>query len=127
MTTRRRPRVAIAVEPTILGDALTAVLREVGVDDVVNLRDPHEMPTTADFDAAVVTIVLPDSVDAEVVIELPDTATGEGLTNVRHEDHCDTVDIRGLDDILRLLDDFFPCSGQPRLPRGTTPEAGPNA
>lgn len=127
MTTRRRPRVAIAVEPTILGDALTAVLREVGVDDVVNMRDSEVAERPPPFDAAVVTIVLPDAVEADVVIELPGTDTGEGLTNVRHEDHCDTVDVRGLDDILRLLDAYFPCSGQPRRPPGAAPETEPTA
>lgn len=133
MTTRRRPRVAIAVEPTILGDALTAVLREVGLDDVVNLRHPDDPGEGDDadargFDAAVVTVVLPDSVDVDVVIELPDSASGGGLTNVRLPGQCDTVAVHALDDILRLLDDYCPSSDRRRLPPRTEPGApGPPA
>jgi hypothetical protein len=114
VTTRRRPRVAIAVQPTILGDALTSVLRDLDVDEVVNLREPHDTAPPADFDAAVVTIVLPDAVDADVVIELPDTPTGDGPTTVRHHDRCETVAVTALADILRLLDDYCPSTERRR-------------
>ena len=104
----RRPRVAIAVQPTILGDALAAVLRDAGVDEVVNLREGEPADDAPHFDAAVVTIVLPDAVDADVVIQLPDTPEGEGVTNVHHRNRCETVSVTALDDILRLLDDYCP-------------------
>lgn len=104
----RRPRVAIAVEPTILGDALADVLRDAGVDDVVNLRDTA--PALGAFDAAVVTLVLPDEVDADVVIELPGTPTGNGVTRVKVRGHTARVPVRAVADILRLLDDYCPGS-----------------
>ena len=105
--TARRPRVAIAVEPKILGDALTDVLQGAGVDDVVNLRAVESLPTGS-FDAAVVTIVVPDHVDAEVVIELPGTPTGHGETRVRVGGRSASVPVRAVEDILRLLDDYCP-------------------
>lgn len=117
--TPRRPRVAIAVEPTILGDALTEVLTSVGVDEVVNLRAEPSPPVPESFDAAVVTIVLPDNVNADVVIELPGTPTGHGDTNVRVEGRTARVAVRAVEDILRLLDDYCP-GEEPR--RGSTPE-----
>lgn len=111
--TRRRPRVAIAVEPTILGDALTDVLKGAGVDEVVNLRPdaPPHVPET--FDAAVVTIVVPDNVNADVVIELPDTPTGHGDTRVRVNGRSARVPVHAVEDILRLLDDYCPAE-EPR-------------
>lgn len=107
MTTRRRPRVAIAVEPTILGDALADVLLGAGVDDVVNLRTDAD-EATATFDAALVTVVLPDDVDADVVIELPDTPTGAGETHVSVRGHRAVVPVTALDDVLAILDDYCP-------------------
>lgn len=113
MTTRRRPRVAIAVEPTILGDALADVLLGAGVDDVVNLRtDP--VAAADGFDAALVTVVLPDDVDADVVIVLPDTPTGKGETRVSVRGHGAVVPVTALDDVLRILDDYCPASERRR-------------
>jgi hypothetical protein len=63
---RRRLRVAVAVEPTVLGDALVVCLRAAGFDDVVNLG-PHPDGEAGSFDAAVVTT---DDVAADLVIDL---------------------------------------------------------
>lgn len=113
MTTRRRPRVAIAVEPAILGDALADVLLGAGVDDVVNLRiEPAD--DAAGFDAAVVTVVLPGDVDADVVIELPDTPTGAGETRVSVRGRCAAVPVTALDDVLDILDDYCPAAARRR-------------
>jgi hypothetical protein len=108
---QRRTRVAIAVEPTILGDALADVLRGAGVDEVVNLRET-DAPTGA-FDAAVVTLLLPDDVDADVVIELPGSPAGRGETHVRVHGRSARVSISDVEDILRLLDDYCPAD-EPR-------------
>lgn len=115
MTTRRRPRVAIAVEPAILGDALADVLLGAGVDDVVNLR-MEVADDGAGFDAALVTVVLPADIDADVVIELPDTPTGAGETRVSAQGRRVVVPVTALDDVLGLLDDYCPTS-EPRRPR----------
>lgn len=115
MTTRRRPRVAIAVEPTILGDALADVLLGAGVDDVVNLRTAaDDAADAAGFDAALVTVVLPDDLDADVVIELPDTPTGAGATRVSVRGHHAVVPVTALDDVLGILDDYCPAAERRR-------------
>lgn len=101
MDTRRRPRIAIAVEPAILADALADVLRQAGVDDVVDLREHDHV------DAALVTIGLSD-VDAEVIIELPNADSGTGPAGVRVHGQTAAVHVDGLADVLRLLDDYCP-------------------
>ncbi|HVF75915.1 MAG TPA: hypothetical protein VM938_12785 [Acidimicrobiales bacterium] len=102
MDNRRRPRIAIAVEPAILADALAEVLRYADVDDIVDLRDhPH-------VDAALVTIGLPNDVDAEVVIELPNADCGTGPAGVHVHGQSAAVRVDGLADVLRLLDDYCP-------------------
>ena len=106
--TRRRPRVAIAVEPTILRHALTDMLREAGIDDVVDLQADKEPADENAFDAAVVTVFLPDDVAADVVIQLPDTSTGHGETQVRVAGRVARVSVHELGDLLRLLDDYCP-------------------
>lgn len=116
MTTRRRPRVAIAVEPTILGDALTEVLVGAGVDDVVNLRTEADEDDATGFDAALVTVVLPADVAADVVIELPDTPTGAGETRVSVRGRRAVVSVTALDDVLDILDDYCPAPDR-RRPR----------
>jgi hypothetical protein len=63
---RRHLRVAVAVEPTVLGDALVVCLQAAGFDDVVNLG-PNPGPPAESFDAAVVTT---DEVEADIVIDL---------------------------------------------------------
>jgi hypothetical protein len=66
MARRRNLRVAVAVEPTVLGDALVVCLHAAGFDDVVNLG-PNPDGDEGRFDAAVVTT---DDVAADVVIDL---------------------------------------------------------
>lgn len=104
MTRHRPQRVAIAVKPTILGDALETILRSSGIDEVVNL---HDDPASGGgvYDAAVVTIVLPDGVDADVVVELPADATGNGTVTVRSHGVAHPVQIDNIGDIVRLLND----------------------
>lgn len=97
------------MEPTILGDALTDVLRHAGIDEVVNLRDAEPAPEAPGaFDAAVVTVVLPEDVNADVVIELPGTSSGDGETRVKVGGRTARVPVRAIADILRLLDDYCP-------------------
>lgn len=101
----KRPgsRVLVAVEPHVLADALAGVLAGSG-DDVVVL-EPESSPTSVagDYDVAVVTIVLPDDVHAEVIIELPDDAGGRGTGTVREGGASRSVRIDSLADLLELL------------------------
>jgi hypothetical protein len=82
--THRRRRIIVAVEPFVLGGALADLLRQ---DDdevvVIDLRDRVDLPPGR-FDAAVVT-GSPD-VEADVVIQLPDTEGGGGTASVLEED-----------------------------------------
>jgi hypothetical protein len=67
-----RRRLAITVRPAVLADALTAVLADIGADDVVNLTNGDAEPWSDHYDAALVTE--PEAVvqlDANVVILLP--------------------------------------------------------
>ena len=102
MDNRRRPRIALAVEPAILADALADVLRHADVDDIVDLRDPEQV------DVALVTIGLTDDIEADVVIELPDAPGGTGPAGVRVHGRAASVRVDGLADVLRLLDDYCP-------------------
>src|SRR5437763_1456803 len=60
-------RVVLAVEPPLLSDTLTAALESAGHFEVVR-ADAVEAGV---FDAAVVTVGLPEAIRADVVIELP--------------------------------------------------------
>ena len=99
----RKPRVLIAVEPFVLGEALAGLLAEAG-DDVVVL-EPEQSPATVtgDYDAAIVTIVLPDDVSADVIIELPDHEGNRGTGTLRRGTEVQPVVIESLDDLLGLL------------------------
>lgn len=75
--TRTRRRLAIAVAPRLLGDALSRVLACENRDVTVILTDPyegggHDHVGTAPFDIAVVSHDGGD-IQASVVIRLPDT------------------------------------------------------
>lgn len=93
----------VAVEPHVLADALAGVLAQSG-DDIVVL-EPEESPgsVAGDYDAAVVTIVLPDDVHAELIIELPDDEGGRDTGRLRRGAETRDVAIDCLADLLDLL------------------------
>jgi hypothetical protein len=75
MARSRHLRVAVAVEPTVLGDALVVCLHVAGFDDVVNLG-PNPERGSARYDAAVVSGT---EVDADLVIDLRDETDIDGI------------------------------------------------
>jgi len=100
------PRVGIIVEPALLAGALSLVIEQAGVDDVVptvNLRSAH-------LDAVVVTHGVEEAVSADVVIELPDAEGGVGFGRVRTRDGVTDVPIGGVASILELLDRYCPAA-----------------
>jgi hypothetical protein len=100
----RRRRVLVAVEPAILGDALAGVLGSEGDDvDVIDLRDASADGPAGHYDAAIVTVVLPHGIDADVVIELPDHLGNPGTGSVRHGRITARVHLDGIDDLLDVL------------------------
>ena len=99
-----RRRILVAVEPAILGDSLAGVLGDRGDRvDVIDLRDPQAPVPTGHYDAAIVTISLPDGIDADVVIELPDHQGGGGTGSVQRGLVTARVELDGIDDLLGVL------------------------
>lgn len=96
----------IATEPLILGDLLARLLARAGVDEVVDLF--HAAPDELDFDAVVTTITLPDSVHADLVVELPATSDNIGPATLRWRGRARTVEVDSLNVLLRLLDEHVP-------------------
>lgn len=99
-----RRRVAIAVVPRLLGDALSRVLAREGRDIVVvQTERVIDLEALTDeerhFDVALVSETLPESFEADVVIRLPDTPS-VGLARVGGK----PVPITGVDDLVALVE-----------------------
>ncbi len=102
---RPRRRVAVAVAPRLLGDALSRVLAREG-RDVVVMESPCVIDLEAlpqderHFDVALVSGSVPESLDADVVIQLPDTPS-VGIARVAGK----PVALDSVDDLVALVDD----------------------
>lgn len=105
-----RRRILLAVEPRVLGEVLAAVLREDANAEVIDLRDAPR-PAGDHFDAAIVTIDLTGSVDADVVIELPDHEVAL-RGSVTQGGEIDPVELDSLDALLALLDERLRRAGR---------------
>jgi hypothetical protein len=83
------------------------MLEAADVGDVVTLADGH-LPVGSRCDAAVVTGSLPEGVETEVVIVLPDADgnPGPGRLHVGGVEHC--ILIPSASAILWLLDEHCP-------------------
>ena len=66
-------RVAIAVEPRLLADALQRALQRPGIDVVICVDEPSDTREER-FDVAVVVDSLPPGVHADVVLRITDKA-----------------------------------------------------
>jgi hypothetical protein len=100
-----RRRILVAVEPRVLGDALAAVLAEVGLDEVLvsgtERADDPEMP----IDVAVLSRPHP-AVSAKLIIEVDSGLTASVVTA------ADAVDVvlASPHDLLAVLDEYCPAS-----------------
>ena len=107
MAETARPRIFVAVEPAMLGDALICVLEAAGVDDVAG---PDEAADAVEpvYDLAVVTTGQGGAVRAEVRLELPNATGASGIGRVSWNGHVRAVAIRDLFSILSVLDTYCP-------------------
>jgi hypothetical protein len=102
-----RPRLGLAVEPAMFGQALASALQEVDVDDVVHL-DSLPAGRAQEFDAVVATVGLPEGVRAPVVIRLPHDSGGRGRAVVEAGGERAEVEIDRLTALLGVLDVYCP-------------------
>ena len=109
----------LAVAPPELQQAVAALLASAGQDDVVVVARESEEPG-GHFDAAVVIDL--STVDADVVIQLPDASGRPGIGTVRDGDSAERVRIDSAHRIVDLLDVYCPAH-ESRLDRllGRTP------
>jgi hypothetical protein len=100
--------VAVAVVPNLFADALTSVLAEDEVDEVVDLTLGED--DRRRFDIAVVSPGHEEP-DADIVIVLPPSGVGEvAVVGAGSRVH---VEVRTVDELFDLLDEYCP-SGRPR-------------
>jgi 16S rRNA A1518/A1519 N6-dimethyltransferase RsmA/KsgA/DIM1 with predicted DNA glycosylase/AP lyase activity len=96
-----RPRILLAVEPTVLAGALRELIESSDLEVVIiDLRSHHEPDH---YDAAVVVSDLPHGTSADVVIRLPDAEGNSGTGLVIDLRGTETVRIQDAADVLDLL------------------------
>ena len=106
-----RPRLAIAVEPALFGDALASALEVIDVDEVIHL-DPVLPPRAQEFDAVVASMDLPAGVRAPVVIRIPPDPSSQERAFVDVDGRHAEVEVGRLSGLLGVLDTYCPGSRQ---------------
>ena len=89
----------------MLGELLTKLLDKAGQDEVVRVDPEGDRDLAGDYDAAIVTISLPDAVHADLVIQLPGNDSGHHRSTVIDHDQRETIDLDGTNRLLDLLDE----------------------
>jgi hypothetical protein len=89
----------------MLGEMLARLLDRAGQDEVVRLDPGDAAEAAGDYDAAIVTIHLPDDVHADLVIELPSNDSGTSRGAVIDHDHREVIDLDGTNRLLDVLDE----------------------
>jgi formylmethanofuran dehydrogenase subunit A len=100
-----RRRILLAVEPRVLEGALAAILERLDLDDVVQLHDDGRAGA---YDAAIVTITLPDDIRSDFVITLPDTVGEAALGRVTVDGQSSDVALPTHNEVIDLLDEQLP-------------------
>ncbi len=104
-----RRRIVLAVEPGILQGALAKMLSTGCADDDVVQFDVSKISAFhGRYDAAVVSDELPDGIEADVVITLPDTRGSGGTGTVTRGTLVEEVNISGAEAVIDLLDRYAP-------------------
>ena len=115
----RRHRLALAVAPHLFAEALASVLAADDVDEVIDLtayeRGPAPVAAHDHFDAAVVSPEA-DIPDADVVIILPPSGTGEVVVRRRGEEVTESVHVCSVAALFDLLDAYAPGDRRRRRP-----------
>lgn len=109
MATSRR-RILVAVEPIVLEGALASILERVDLDDVVQFHRSPDRDVDG-YDAAIVTIELPDDLRPDVVITLPDTVGDQRAGRLTVGNVSTEVDIPTHNEVIDLLDEQLPAAG----------------
>ncbi len=102
----------MAVEPTILRDALAQLLESMG-DEVVDVSDVAD-GRGAPIDVALVTAGQAVGVESAVRIELPDATGAGGTGRVSWRGNEEAVEIYDFLSVLAVLDTYCPGSA-PRM------------
>ncbi len=77
-------------------------------DEVVQLGRAGVAPQGSRYDAAVVSDQLPEGVQADVVITLPDTRGSGGIGTVTSGEVIHQVSIEGAERVVELLREYVP-------------------
>lgn len=101
-----RVRVVVAVRPPMLAEVLSKVLGRPDLEVVV--YPERKLRRTPHFDVAVVTGALPEGLAADIVIRLPEDTGPTGLGAVETSEGGEVVRLRGLPDLVELLDSVLP-------------------
>jgi hypothetical protein len=100
-------RILLMVQPTMLQGALARVLSVPGFDEVVQVGSGRDI--SGHFDVALVSRSLPQGVNADVVITLPDQFGSGGFARVKAAGTGATeVAVRSSGDVVALLDRLVP-------------------
>lgn len=105
---RSNRRILLAIQPAVLEGALAKMLAAGSGDEIVQVGRTGRQADDGGYDAAVVSDLLPDSVRADVVITLPDTAGSGGTGTVRRGDVVFDVKIGRAEQVVELLERYSP-------------------
>ncbi|MDQ3974619.1 MAG: hypothetical protein M3276_09880 [Actinomycetota bacterium] len=109
MATDDRTRVLVAVAPLMLGDVLSRVLARDDLDVIVYEADgSSSLSFEAHFDVAVASACLPEGVNADTIIRLPDDFGNAGMGALVTVAGEQAAPIRRLDGLLQLFDRLCP-------------------
>ena len=109
MATRRRRRILVALEPTVLEGAFAALLKDGERSEVVQYHQGGATGLANHYDAAIVTQGFGHEVESDLVITLPDTRTG-GATGASLTVSGETRPVKlGTNaQVIDLLTEWFP-------------------
>jgi hypothetical protein len=101
-------RIFLAVQPGVLEGALARLLSARCDDEVVQAGRRGLRDAGGGYDAAVISDQLPDGVQADVVITLPDIRGNGGTGTVRSGEVTYDVGIAGPERVVELLEQYAP-------------------
>ena len=105
----KRQRILVAVEPVVLEGALASLLERVDLDDVDSFH-AQEHGSQGTYDAAIVTIQLPDGVSTDLVITLPDTVGHRTRGHLTAGERSEEVELPTHREVIDLLDLELPAA-----------------
>ena len=108
----------VAVEPRLLGDTLARALERSGIDVVIHLDSGAVTASASVFDLALTTgVSLPDGVDADVIVHLPEGPSGDVV--IERAGVYRTATIGGFTSLNGLIKDLLAGQGQHEDHAGT--------